>query len=110
MVGRPSRRAEISHEALKVVREWSEGFSEGREWSGMVRMPSLRVGSGQKTLQKGREWSGGPTGGSGVVGSFSRRAGNGREFLPEGQEWSEIVGMLYKRAVSGWEAFLGCKA
>ena len=86
MVGRPYWSAGSSWEALP----------EGWEWSGIVRRPSQRSGSGREwsgghpewsgmvgTLTKDREWSGSPSGGLGVVGRSSQMARSGQEALLE---------------------------
>ena len=75
-------------------------FPEVQKWSGMVEMPSRRVGSGREALMEGkalvrrftqrawsdREWSGGLSGGPGVVGRPSRRVMSGRKVFPEGRK------------------------
>ena len=70
------------------VWEWQEVLSEVLVWSGVVRRPSRRSGSGRESLLEVRQWSGSHTGGPAVFGRPYLRSGSVREALQEVREWS----------------------
>ena len=69
----------------------------------MVGRPYWRAGSGREALLEDQEWLRGPLGGLGVVGRLFQRARSGWEALPESRE---ALSKGRKALLDGREALL----